>query len=226
MTRKKAQFGLDTLISYFVFAVFLLFTIFALSLSGCGSAKHKAEGKINLDKGRIADLRASEQLSAYFATEIPVKEALYKGIDDTEDMFKLGTDFNKKTVKEFLDTHPEVYVDRNYAEFVNALYAYRADERIKDVFDAVTKALFHRQLYSKSARDLNSGRLDKLYYSPTISVMYGRQIGFYFGSENLISGNPISGAGGVAFRQLPTHDLKGLTVKFEEYADASAEPLP
>lgn len=226
MNRKKAQFGLDTLVSYFVFAVFLLFTLMALSLPGCGDSKKKAEGKINLNTAGIANLRASEQLSAYLATEIPDKEALYKGIDDTEGMFKLGTVFDKKTVKEFLNGHPEVYVDKNYGSFISAIYAYRADERVNDVFDAVTKAMFYRQLYSKSSRELNKGRLDRIYYSPTISVMYGRQTGFYFGSENLISSGFLSGVGSVAFKHLPTQDLKGLTVKLEDDTDEASEPLP
>lgn len=227
MTKKNAQFGLDSLVSYLVFGVFLLFTMFALALSGCGSGKNSVERGLGVDTGAIANLRASEQLSAYLATEIPEKDALYKRIDAAEGMFAMGTAFDSENAKEFLDEHPEVYVDRNYAEFISAIYSYRGDERVKDVFDAVTKALFYRQLYSKSVRDINDGRLDGIYYSPIISVVYGRQRGFYYGSESLISGGVYPfGREPFAFRQLPTNDLKGLTVKLENYLEDVSEPLP
>ncbi len=227
MTKKNAQFGLDSLVSYLVFGVFLLFTMFALMLSGCGSGKKKIESGLGVDTGAMANLRASEQLSAYLASEIPEKDALYKRIDAAAGLFAAGTVFDSGKAKGFLDEHPEVYVGMNYAEFITAIYAYRDDVRVKDAFDAVTKALFYRQLYSKNVRDVNKGRLDRFHYSPIISVVYGMQKGFFYGSESIISGGMRpSGKGAYAFRHLPTSDRKGLTVKLDNYMEDSSEPLP
>ncbi len=227
MTRKKAQFGLDTLLSYLLFGIFLVFTMIALTLSGCGSNRHKVERGIGVDDGGLANLMASEQLSAYLATGIPEKDVLYKRVDAAERMFAAGTPFDSRKAKEFLDRHPEVYAGRSYAEFVSAIYDYRDDAAVNDAFDAVTKAVFYRQLYSKSVRDANAGRLDGIYYSPQISVFYGMQGRFYYGSEDLVSsGLRVSGAGANAFRQLPTSDMKGLTVKLESRMEGASQPLP
>ncbi len=225
MARKRAQFGLDTLMSYLLFAVFLIFTILALTLSGCGSNKDKIKYGLKSDEGTIAELRASEQLTAYLSTDIPAKDVLYGRIDEAKDKFKAGTPFNSVKAKEFLDGHPEVYVGRTYGGFISAIYDYRDDGRVNDVFDAVTKALFYRPLYSKSARDVNSGRLDGIYYSPIISVAYGRQWGFYYGSQNLLSGGIYSSGSAVsAFKQLPTSDMKGLTIALENYLEDASKP--
>ncbi len=226
MARKRAQFGLDTLMSYFLFAVFFIFTILALTLSGCGSNK-RIEYGLESDRGAVAELRASGQLSAYLATAIPAKDALYGGIDGARDKFRAGTPFNSVKAKEFLDEHPEVYVGRTYGGFISAIYDYRDDGRVNDAFDAVTKALFYMHLYPKSVRDANSGRLDGVYYSPVISVTYGRQRGFYYGSHVLLSGGAYpQGSAVSAFKQLPTGDLRGLTVSLENYEEEASQPTP
>ncbi len=227
MTKKKAQFGLDTLVSYLVFGVFLLFTMFALALSGCGNNKRGVESGLEVDKGAIANLRASEQLSAYLATKMPGKETLNKGIDGIEDTTTSWTHFDKAAAKKFLAERPEVYADETYAGFIINLYAYRKDERVSDVFDAVTKSVFRRPLYSKSEREGNPA-LDDFFISPMISVSYGMKPGFHFDRGQLTSAyrNPMMASEGGAFKTLPTRDNQGVTVNLRLYGEKASEPLP
>ncbi len=226
MTRKKAQFGLDSLISYLVFGVFLLFTMVALTLSGCGSSKKAVERGIDVDKGGLANLRASEQLSAYLATKMPDGKTLRDGINSIDDGKMDWTHFDKAKALEFLNEHPEVYADQTYAEFISALYVYRDDGRVGDVFDAVTKAVFQRRLYSKGSREGNPA-LKGFYVSPMVSVSYGMKSGFHFDNGQLTSAyrNPIV-AKGSAFRTLPTLDNYGVTVNLLIYGEDASEPLP
>ncbi len=228
MTRKKAQFGLDSLMSYLVFGFFLIFTMVALTLSGCGSNKKSVERGLEVDIGAIANLRASEQLSAYLATKMPDKETLKKELGGISDATIDWTHFDKEKAWAFLDEHPEVYVDRTYAEFISALYVYRDDKRVKEngVFDAVTKAVFRRPLYSKSSRAGNPS-LKGFYVSPMVSVSYGMEPAGHFDNGQLRSAyrNPIV-AKGSAFKTLPTFDNYGVTVNLLTYGEDASEPLP
>ncbi len=233
MTRKKGQFGLDTIMSYLVFGFFLLFTMVALTISGCGSSKKSIERGIDVDSSAIAGLRASEQLTAYLNTPIPDKATLYKRLDEAE---KVGINneylnyyeiknsqlmpmafFDEGDVKSFLDEHPEVYVDKTYGEFLSALYVFKDGREypVYDVFDGVTKALFYRPLFSKAQRD--AGMRSTIYTSPVIAVQYGKQKNVYVGTLYSYV---------VALKILPTFDEKGISVKLAISNDEPSEPLP
>ena len=161
---------------------------------------------------------------------MPDKDALFAGIDGVKDRFDVGSSFSAEKAVAFLDEHPEVYVDRNYGELISAIYAYKNDGRVKDVFDAVTKAMFTRHLASKDRRGSERGRLervDRLYFSPRVWVRYGMLDGLNFRNENLVSSsNFLPPPNGAAFRFLPTSDMNGVTVKLDIYWEESMEPLP
>ncbi len=210
---KKAQFGFDTFMSWIVFALFLFFTIIALSLTNCGSNKSKVNSGITTEQGDLAQLRASEQLSAYLRTDMPGLGVLKEKMRTTDSSLSVPS---SKAI-DFLEEHPDTYVGKTYGDFIASLGYYKEDSRANSAFDAVTKALFGRHSFSKDARVDNNGRLDKLYTSPVISVKYGSSSGFYYGSEDLASRSDLSAMTNpvIAFKVLPAPDASLLTVKLE-----------
>lgn len=229
MNKKKAQFGLDTLASYLVFGTFLLFTIIALNISGCGSSKKRVEVGLESDTGVIAELRASEQLSAYLRTDMPDKGALIAKILSLEgkESIKDGIDslndgINTGNAISFLEQRPEVYVGKTYGGFISALYVHKDDNEVKNVFNTVTRAMFYRKLFTEDAR-AGTGRAEEFYefYStPYILVKYGRHKGFMVDDWDLASAvDYLNAPAPSAAAILPTYDKTGLTVQLHLYRE-------
>jgi len=175
---RKAQFGFDSMLGYLTFGVFLLLTIIVLSLGGCAKNKRTVAG-LEIDdavQAEITELRASQQLLGYLRTNMLDLTQLNLKIDTLNEELtgKDSTEIDKESVKNFLKEHPETHVGKTYGEFISALSAYvKADETkgiVNDVFDAVTKATFSRNLFAKSERDAYSG-LDA-FFSPILIVKY------------------------------------------------------
>jgi hypothetical protein len=219
---KKGLLELDRVASYILYGLVLFFIILVLNIGGCSPDKVK-QGITSDDRG-FAALRASEQLSAYLRTEMPdfgtlkasINSLIGKGsIEFSLEGGKLKTD----KVIEFLEKHPEVYVGKTYGGFISALYAYKDESLVDEVFDTTTKALFHMHTYPKSVRDVNEGRLDDIYFTPTISVKYGSYATFIYERGDLMSSDALAVSftslqPGV-FKNLPTYDKTGATVKLQ-----------
>ena len=119
---------MDTVMSWFVFASYVLILFFVgTTLCSCSFFEcDKPKKSIETDFGMVADLRASEQLSGYLRTKLP--NQVIRDLD-----------------KHFLDEHPEVYADSTYGEFISRMCVHEKDEGRADAFDAVTEALFEPQ---------------------------------------------------------------------------------
>lgn len=214
------------MISYLVFGAFLFFTIIALSISGCGANKKAVESGIGTDDSIIAKLRAAEQLSAYLRTSMPDFDTL------SEKMFSLKdkgfiTEGADEFAVDFLKQHPELYVGKNYGEFISGLYVYRDGNEAPVVFEIVTMAMFHRKLFPKSVREANEGTNFERYFSPIISVKYGMHKNYILGQQDLMSISTLSISSGMptGSKILPTYDRIGVTVKLHIHGEG-AEHLP
>ncbi|MBI2664774.1 hypothetical protein HYX10_05550 [Candidatus Woesearchaeota archaeon] len=225
---KGSLFGVDTIVSYLLFGAFLVFTLIALNIAGCGG-QGKVASELTVEKQGIAGLTASEQLSAYLATEIPenLPETVNGLNGEGKEMLRSNVDM--PAAVNFLERHPEVYVDKTYGEFITALYALRQEEGSGNVFDVVTRAVFHRRLYPEKIRELNKGRLDNDYFSPFIIVKYGKYNSLEYEDGNLISSvDLMRNYKAVGLKILPTHDSKGVTVGLRIYPEElrDAAPMP
>ena len=183
---------IDTVMSWIVFAFYVVILVFLAGiLCDCGTDCNRSE-KIDTETGGFANLRASEQLSAYLRAEIPEWAELLEDSGEPEEIAmirertcenvggsKRGIIFESdigelEDVKDFLKNHPDVYIDATYGEFISKIYKYRRDDDAKKTFNIVTKALFNRFLLSKDFGGLpdpaNSEEPLKYYFTPTIDV--------------------------------------------------------
>jgi len=232
---RKAQFGFDSMLGYITFALFLFFTIIVLSLGGCDKTKRRVAGLETDDavKADIVELRASQQLSGYFRTNMLSLAELNLKIDTLNEKLSIGKDSKEidiESVKNFLREHPETHVGKTYAEFISALSAYVNSAETKgvvnDVFDAVTKATFSRKLYAEYERDAYSN-LEEFYFSPFLVVRYtsfsdkGR-----YELISKISSVTLDDKTLFVTRVLPTDENSIATVQMTIYGDEESLPGP
>jgi hypothetical protein len=258
VVNKKAQGSvLVRVFTALAYILALLFVLIVLNLSGC-NAGNEIEKTIQNNHKDVVNLRAAEQLSSLLRTDIPDIEALTERIESLRDkeglIFDEGfqTRFVTEVVNlnydsieytlEFLEQHPEVYLDKTYAQFISAIYAY---ENTESVFDIVTKAMFIRKLYSESAYesekkkgftlhivgDLSEDERLALYITPEISVREGMHKKYETEKKDVVSFiGSISEPSeedekpGIAYQILPTQDQQGVTVKFQIRQEGESLP--
>jgi len=233
MNNKKGILEWDRIASWFLYGLVVFFVVLLLQLGGCNP--DKVRRGIESDAGMLLDIRASAQLSAYLRTDMPDLDTLSDKMLSLKDKGFL-TEGRDEIAIDFLEKHPELYVGKNYGEFISGLYAYREDREGEDredprlfeteaslAFETVTMAMFHRKLFPKSVRDANKG--DESYFSPIISVKYGMHKNYILGQQDLISAEGLSVSSGVS-KILPTHDKNGVTVQLHIHAEEESLPLP
>jgi hypothetical protein len=226
---------LDTVMSWLLFAFYVLTIIMVMSICGCATTcKKDVASGINTDSGGIADLRASEQLSAYLRTGMPDAAMLNSMVDALDGKEGMSINVGLGNAKAFLEKHPEVYVGKDYAGFLVSLYPYSEDDDARNAFDAVTRAMFSMPLYSKKVREMNSGRLDKLFFTPTVDLNLGSRKMSVYDTGDWHSPNfarSISFEKAYAVKALPTADGKGIEVRLtlfvgEESLEEASQPVP
>ena len=184
MTNKKAQSGfILRVFSIIAYIIVLAMVVLLLRIPGCNSGE-KAEEIIDSYSPEILELTANEQLISYLRTPLPgdimgriawVEEEASK--DQSISIFLDGLRLKWEglpnsgelsSAKGFLESNPEVYVDRSYAEFLVALHPRMGSASAQDAFDVVTKLTFLQRLNEKR------GHLapDEIYFSPRICVSY------------------------------------------------------
>ncbi len=185
---KRGQEDFVTFImSVLLYAIFFLVILIILNIPGCRSdVRHT----ITSNSGQNVNLVAEEQLTAYLRTQMPenlpvvvekfetsvlrkIFEKLEAGEEGTPNEFFYGTLASCiGDAKAFLMKHPELYVERDYAGFIDAMGSYFESEKdkraINCAFDLATKAVF-----VKSYIDTVSAVSEQeIYYSPNIAVEY------------------------------------------------------
>lgn len=166
---KRGQFGFDIadIFSYLGYFIAVLIIILILSLPSCLTRidTDRAESKLQEKTEAMALIKADAQLTSYLRTQMPGKDELlaklnwleqHKNMPHTSTFDpttgisvpeKVKIDVEK--AKGFLNNHPEVYVDRDYSEFISGLHAvYAANGKEKGnvemTFKVVTAAMFLR----------------------------------------------------------------------------------
>lgn len=188
---KKGQFGFDIadVFSYFGYFIAVLILIVILSIPSCltGLNTNKADSNLQERTGAMALVAADAQLASYLRAQMPGKDELFAKLDWVEqhkkffktsvvDRVVTGTALPKDVeldvvqVRGFLDSHPDVYADKDYSEFISSLQAvYSAggkDEQdaVKMAFKVVTAAMFVRAIIYPKKGD------SYLYYLFPLSV--------------------------------------------------------
>ena len=151
---KKGQFGFDLMdiFSYIGYFVVVLLIIIILSLPSCltGIKTDKAQSKLHEKTQAMALVSADAQLTSYLRTQMPGKDELFakpnsklNWLDEHRNFLKTsavdqttGTPLPDVKVnldvvkaKGFLENHPEVYVDKDYSEFLSSLQAIYATNK-------------------------------------------------------------------------------------------------
>ena len=186
MTNKKAQSGfILRVFSIIAYIIVLAMVVLLLRIPGCNSGE-KAEEIIGSYSPEILELTANEQLISYLRTPIPgdLMERIAWVEEEASKKPSIFVEYNHpiegdrlkweglpnsrqlNSAKGFLESNPEVYVDRSYAEFLVALHPRRGSAQ--DAFDVVTKLTFLQRLNEKR------GHLapEEIYFSPRICVSY------------------------------------------------------
>ena len=151
--KKKGQLGLVDIFSMMLYFFVALILILVLNIAGC-FLTDKAEASIGTNVDLAKSVRADAQLDSMLRTVMPdangLKEKLYFLKDGVQIDFSRKLNVNFADAKTFLDKHPELYIKKDYSEFISrlhAIYKTGTDNDRKDVsnaFNAVTAAMFLR----------------------------------------------------------------------------------
>ena len=187
MNNKKAQSGfILRVFSIIAYMIVLAVVVMLLQVPACNSGE-KLQESVHSYSPEILQLNAEEQLVSYLRTPIPpdimeriawvdqnYETGLFLGQWGGREYLKWDGIPNKQkldSARNFLNSNPEVYVDRSYEEFLVALHPHKNS----DAFDVVTKLTFLQKI------DETRGILPpkERYFSPRICVEY------FYGNECL-----------------------------------------
>ena len=230
MRNKKAQSGfILRVFSIMTYLIVLIIVLLLLNLSGCNPS-NEVKKTINSYSPEILQLRADEQLVAYLRTPIPddIIARIDWAKDESEGQPEWGgqpSEDDLNNAKSFLETYPNVYRDKLYAEFLTNLYGYgnSDDDDVKDkakkAFDVVTKLTFLQKV--EEHRDFLGKTLEikEIYFSPRISVEYPDPDGWEWRSDkadpiSMAWDDEIDGREPVAKAAIPLSGAKIVHVSF------------
>lgn len=178
---KKGQFGFEIvdIFSYLGYFIAVLIILIILILPSCltGIDSDKAGEKLQEKTEAMAQLKADAQLASFLRTQIPGKAELFAKLDwldKHKDLLRTSTFLDQTgtsppekvkldigQTKGFLNSHPEVYADNDYSEFISSLYSvYAANKNEKGnakmAFKVVTTVLFIRGFSNGKKLDKNN----------------------------------------------------------------------
>ena len=197
MISKKAQSGfILRVFSIMTYLIVLIMVLLLLNLPGCNPS-NEVKKTINSYSPEILQLRTDEQLVAYLRTPIP--DDIIARIDWAKDESEGQPEWEGQpseddlnNAKSFLETYPNVYRDRLYAEFLTNLYSYGNsddEDQAKKAFDVVTKLTFLQKVEERRASLGQTLEIKEIYFSPRISVEYPDPDGWEWRSDKA---DPIS----------------------------------
>ncbi len=157
----KAQIGIETIFAYLLFAIAVIAALIIILFPG-GIMKSRAEQKIeglSIAEKNTAELELSAYLRAKLPDNLPDEIMALKSKN-------LDSGINIDSAADFLSKNPDIYKNRNYADFISSIYYLDKDER-QNLFAAATRAAF-------------SGKInDRIYGFPKIQVFYEKQSAAY-----------------------------------------------
>ncbi|MBI2175832.1 hypothetical protein HYU40_00595 [Candidatus Woesearchaeota archaeon] len=190
---KRGQFGFDLadIFSYIGYFIVVLIIIIILNIPSCltGIDTKKADSKLQEKADSMALVSADTQIASYLRTQMPERTELFAKLDwleqhknflrtsvvDPETGITLPAEVKLDVgqAKAFLNSHPDVYADKDYSGFISSLQAVYAAEKkeqnnVKMAFKAVTTALFIRGFSNGKKLDKNNDGYT--YYLSPVSV--------------------------------------------------------
>ena len=182
MINKKGQLAIQDIFSYLAYITVFFFVILYLGLIQSCDRFSPITSSIEIEQGAPLELRTEQQLNAYLNTDVLDMVKLIERINSMEGKGELLKGLDKDGTIIFLQTHPEVIANKNYATFIEALYAYRDLDEYEsegityrfskqDVFTVVTRALFYQHVYPKSEM-LKHPEFEEVYFVPYLGVKF------------------------------------------------------